>query len=298
MVPPSWLGFWCVGDAGTACRCARGAHGSCIATPVTAWRPTTGETIAHTSEAEQAARHYRLVEPEHRTGARPLAKDWEEQLTAQRQLQEDYERFVQAHPRPLSAPAREAVQPLAQNIPALWHAPTTTMADRQEIIRQVIHRVMVAGAGTSERLQLTIEWMGGGTTAGSTTRPIRRIDQLRYYPQLCDRIRTLAQVGHRAGQIAEHLEQEGYHPPKRAERCSRAAVLELLQRLGVPQPRARRRAALAAHEWWLSDVAHTAGIPKTTLHAWRKRGWLQARWHAQTQRWMVWAEGAELERLT
>ncbi len=150
MVPPSWLGFWCVGDAGTACRCARGAHGSCIATPVTAWRPTTGETITHTSEAEQAARHYRLVEPEHRTGARPLAKDWEEQLTAQRQLQEDYERFVQAHPRPLSAPAREAVQPLAQNIPALWHAPTTTMADRQEIIRQVIHRVMVAGA-RSER---------------------------------------------------------------------------------------------------------------------------------------------------
>jgi DNA invertase Pin-like site-specific DNA recombinase len=250
-----------------------------------------------TYEAERAARHYRLVEPEHRLVAWQLAKDWEEQLTAQRQLQEDYNRFVQEHPRPLSATEREAIQQLAQNIPALWHAPTTTMADRKEIIRQVIHRVLVAGAGTSERLQLTIEWMGGATTAGSTTRPIRRIDQLSYYPQLCDRIRSLAQAGHRAGQIAEQLEQEGYHPPKRAERFSRAAVLELMQRLGVHQPRTRRRAALAAHEWWLSDLAHTAGIPKTTLHAWRKRGWLQARWHAQTQRWMVWADGAELERL-
>jgi hypothetical protein len=238
------------------------------------------------------------VEPEHRLVARQLAKDWEEKLTAPRQRQEDDDRFVQAHPRPLSATEREAIQQLAQNIPALWQAPTTTMADRKEIIRQVIHRVMVAGEGTSEHLQLTIEWMGGGTTAGSTTRPIRRIEQLSYYPQLCDRIRTLAQAGHRAGQIAERLDQEGYRPPKQAERFSRAAVLELMQRLGVHQPRARRRAALAAHEWWVSDLAHTAGIPKTTLHAWRKRGWLQARWHAQTQRWIVWADGAELERLT
>jgi DNA invertase Pin-like site-specific DNA recombinase len=250
-----------------------------------------------TYEAERAARHYRLVEPEHRLVARPLAQAWEEQLTAQRQLQEDYDRFVQEQPRPLSATEREAIQQRAQNIPALWQAPTTTMADRKAIIRQVIHRVLVAGAGTSERLQLTIEWMGGATTAGSTTRPIRRIDQVSYDPQLCDRIRTLAQAGHRAGQIAEQLEQEGYHPPKRAERFSRAAVLELMPRLEVHQPRTRRRAALAAHEWWLSDLAPTAGIPKATRHAWRTRGWLQARWHAQTQRWMVWADGAELERL-
>jgi hypothetical protein len=244
-----------------------------------------------------AARHYRLVEPEHRLVARQLAKDWEEKLTVQRQLQEDYQRFLQEHLRPLSAAEREAIRQLAQNIPALWHAPTTTMADRKEIIRQVIHRVRVAGEGSSERLQLTIEWVGGGTTAGSITRPIRRIEHLSYDAQLCDRIRTLAQAGHRAGQIAVHLEQEGYRPPKRAARFSRAAVLELMQRLGVHQPRVRRRAALAAHEWWVSDLARTVAIPKTTLHAWRKRGWLQARWHAQTQRWIVWADGAELERL-
>ena len=70
-----------------------------------------------------------------------------------------------------------------------------------------------------------------------------------------------------------------------------------MQRLGVQQPRARRRAALAEHEWWMSDLERTVGIPNTTLHTWRKRGWLQARWHAQTQRWRVWADRAELERL-
>jgi hypothetical protein len=40
-------------------------------------------------ESERAARHYRLVEPEHRLVARQLAKEWEDKLTAQRQWQEE-----------------------------------------------------------------------------------------------------------------------------------------------------------------------------------------------------------------
>jgi hypothetical protein len=110
-------------------------------------------------ESERTVRHYRLVEPEHRLVARQLAQDWEDKFTAQRQV--EYERFVQAQPRPLSRTEREAIEQLAHNIPALWHAPTTTMAERKEIVRQIIQRVMLAGEGTSERLQIMIEWVGG-----------------------------------------------------------------------------------------------------------------------------------------
>lgn len=131
--------------------------------------------------------------PEHRLVARQLARDWEVKLTAQQQLYEEYHRFMQEQPRVLSSAEREAISALAHDLPALWHAPTTTRADRKDILRQIIHRVIVAGEGVSERLQITIEWIGGDTTAGSTTRPINRIDHLSYYPQLCDRIRTLAQ---------------------------------------------------------------------------------------------------------
>jgi DNA invertase Pin-like site-specific DNA recombinase len=250
-----------------------------------------------TYEAERAARHDRWVEPEPRLVARQLAQDWEEKLTAQRPLQEDDDRLLPEHPRRLSGAEREAIRQLAQNIPALWQAPTTTMADRKEMARQVVHRVLVAGEGTSERLQLTIAWVGGGTTAGSTTRPIRHIAHRSYDPQLCHRMRPLAQAGHPAGQIAERLEHEGYRPPKGAERFSRPAVLELMPRLGVHQPRTRRRATLAVHEWWGSDLARTVGIPKTPWHTWRQRGWLQARWHAPTQRWIVRADATELGRL-
>jgi DNA invertase Pin-like site-specific DNA recombinase len=248
-------------------------------------------------EAERAARHYRAIEPEHRLVARQLAKDWEEKLTAYRQLQEEYERFVQAQLQSLSGAEREAIAQLAHNIPALWHAATTTMAERKEIVRQIIHRVIVAGAGTSERLQITIEWVGGGVTAGIITRPISRIEHLSYYPLLCERIKTLAQAGYSTVQLTACLAHEGFHSPKQAKPFSRQSVIELMRRLEVHQPHRRRRPALHEHEWWLSDLESELRIVNSTLHQWRKRGWLQARWHEQSKRWVAWADAAELQRL-
>jgi DNA invertase Pin-like site-specific DNA recombinase len=248
-------------------------------------------------ESERAARHYRLVEPEHRLVARQLAHEWEAKLTAQRQLQEEYERFVQAQPRSLSAAERTAIAHLAHNIPALWHAPTTTLAERKEMVRQIIRRVMVAGEGTTERLQVTIEWIGGGTTAGVITRPISRIEHLSDYPQLCARIQALAQAGYNTAQITASLAREGFRSPKQAKPFSRQSVVELMQRLAVHHPRNRRRLPLRKHEWWLSDLARAVGVSHSTLHRWRQCGWLQARWHPHSKRWVAWADGAELEHL-
>jgi hypothetical protein len=216
---------------------------------------------------------------------------------AQRHLQEEYERCVQTQPQSLSAAEREAIAQLAHNIPALWHATTTTMAERKEIVRQIIQQVVVAGEETSERLQVSIEWVGGGTTAAIITRPISRIEHLSYYPLLCERIRTLAQAGYSTVRITKSLAQEGFHSPKHGRPFSRQAVHELMQRLGVHQPRRRRHPPLGKHERWFSDLARVLGVANSTLHRWRKGGWLQARWHTQYKRWVAWVDTAELERL-
>jgi len=238
-----------------------------------------------------------LIEPEHRLVARQLAKEWDDKLMAQRLLHEEYERFGQTQPRSLSAAEREAIVHLAHNVPALWHAPTTTMAERKEIVRQIIQRVIVAGEGRSERLQITIEWLGGGSTAGVITRPISRIEHLSDYPRLCERIRALAQAGYNTVQMTKCLAQEGFHSPKQATPFSRQSVGELMRRLEVYHPRRRCRPPLSAPEWWLSDLAQALGVAHSTLHQWRKRGQLQARWHDQSQRWVAWADEAELQRL-
>jgi hypothetical protein len=248
-------------------------------------------------EAERAARHYRLIEPEHRLVARQLAMEWEDKLMAHRHLQEEYERFVQAQPQPLSAAERETIAQRGPNVPALWHAPTTSMAERNESIRQIIHRVMVAGEGMSERLQLTIAWVGGGTTVGVITRPIGRIEHLSDYPRLCARIRALVQAGYSTSQSTACLAHEGFRSPKQAKPFSRHSVVELMRRLKVHQPRRRRRPPLSKHEWWLSDLERTWRVANSTLHRWRKCGQLEARWHPESKRWVARVDEAELARL-
>jgi hypothetical protein len=204
-------------------------------------------------ESERAARHYRLVEPEQRLVARQLAKDWEDKLTAQRQLQEDDQRFLHTQSQALSHAQREAIKQLAQNIPALWHAPTTTVADRKEMIRQIVQRVIVRAEGLSERLHSTIEWVGGGTTAGITTRPMSRTEHLSYDPLLCERLRTLAADGYSTVKITACLAQEGFRSPKQDRPLNRQTVMELMRRLGIHHPRRRPRPPVGQHEWRLSE---------------------------------------------
>src|SRR5262249_41420258 len=153
------------------------------------------------------------------------------------------------------------------------------------------------GEGTSERLQIIIEWAGGGTTAGIITRPISRIEHLSYYPLLCERLRTLAQAGYSTMRITESLAQEGFRSPKQGRPLSRQSVHELMRCLGVHQPRSRHCPPLSKHEWWFSDLERVLGVANSTLHRWRKCSWLQARWHPQYQRWVAWADTAELEGL-
>ncbi|HEX9869226.1 MAG TPA: hypothetical protein VGC99_11635 [Candidatus Tectomicrobia bacterium] len=258
------------------------------------WQPRL-ERAAYASE--RAARHDRVVEPEPRVVARQLAQAGDAKRTAQRHLQEEDERVVPAQPQPLSAAERSAMAQLAPNIPALWHAPTTTLAERKEMVRQIIRRVMVAGEGTSARLQITMEWVGGATTAGVITRPMSRIEHLRDDSQLGARLRALAPAGYSTVPITACLACEGFRSPKQAKPFSRPAVGELMRRFAVHQPSSRRHLPLRTHEWWLSALACAVGVSNSTRPRWRQGGGLHARWHAERKRWVAWADEAELQRL-
>ena len=253
-------------------------------------------------EAERAGRHYRLIEPENRLVARQLAREWEEKLEAHRKLQEDYRRFVREQPRSLSALEREGIRSLAHDIPALWHSPSTTTAERKEIVRQVVERVVVENEGKSERLHVSIEWVGGSETKGVVIRPVSKMEYLSYYPRLCERVRELLAQELTIAQIAETLHREGYRPPKQAGRLGRQAITEVLQRLGLRPVRRRGprdfgAGSPAEDEWWLADLASELRMPGGTLHGWIRRGWVEARKQESSGRWIVRADEQERQRL-
>ncbi len=250
-------------------------------------------------EAERAGRHYRLVEPENRLVARQLAKEWEEKLLVQQQIQEEYHRFEREQPRYLTEAEEQAIRQLANNIPALWHAETTTDAQRKEIVRQVISRIIVDANGDTEQVRVVIEWVGGFQTEEIVLRPVAKLSQLSYYPQLCDRVRNLAQQGLLASQIAEQLNQEGFRPPKRHEKFGTQGVLGLMRTLNVYTPRTSKKTEqkLAQNEWWLATLAQEIDMSAMTLFTWIRKGWVKAYQQSESKRWVIWADPQEVERL-
>jgi DNA invertase Pin-like site-specific DNA recombinase len=145
--------------------------------------------------AGRARRQYQLAEPENRLVARQLEKDWEAALAERERLGEEYDRFTASRPRILTPAERRQIRALATDIPAIWHAPTTTDADRKQLIRHLVEQVRAQVLGTSEKVSTQVVWAGGHTTTAQISRPVACLAQLSYYPQLAGRAATWPMPG-------------------------------------------------------------------------------------------------------
>ena len=251
-------------------------------------------------ETDRAARQYQAVEPENRLVARTLERAWEEKLQAQQRLQEEYHRFLQQQPRVLTAEERDAIRQLAADIPALWSASTTTDADRKEIIRQVVERVEVEAQGTSEQVRVRMTWAGGGQTDGVLVRPIARYTDRSDYPHLCARVQELTAAGWSLAAIAHQLEADGSPPLHRGHGWSVSSVQTLRRQLGLGNTHRHgsSRETLGPEEWWVREVAGRLEVSPSSLIYWIEHGVVRARKETGgLQRWIVWADATELERL-
>lgn len=253
-------------------------------------------------ETTRAARQYQAVEPENRLVARELERRWEESLREQRQLEEDYDRFCRAQPAVLSAAERKQIRTLASDIPELWHAATTTTADRQQIVRFLIERIVIDVQGTSERVRVAIHWAGGFQSQHDLVRAVQRYDQLADYARLHARVHELHAAGCSMAEVAARLNEDGFQPPKRAKRFTSNMIAGFLAKGGRSGPRPQALAAgalLKQDEWLLSDLARRLDMPAATLHRWRKGGWVHARkLPVPGGHWALWADARELERMT
>ena len=164
--------------------------------------PSTSQTCAE--------RQYQSVEPENRLVARTLERRWEDSLCQQRQLREEYDRFLVSTPASLSDSDAERIRAATQNMSALWNAPHTTPEDRKAIVRCLVDQVVVHVEQNSEHVDVSIRWHGGFTSQHQIVRPVGRYTQLRDYDLLIASIKTLHQEGKSVPAIVERLNQEGF----------------------------------------------------------------------------------------
>ena len=250
--------------------------------------------------ADRARRQYQLAEPENRLVTRQLETDWETALADAGRLEADYQRFTEELPKTLTAAERAAIQALAGDLPRVWDAPSTTQADRKELLRILIEDITVAVAGDSELVDVIITWAGGYQATGQAVRPVARLDQLSYYPALLARVTGLAEAGRTNRQIADVLNAEGFRPPKRTSRFTGGQVRTLITRRGIRGQRKGRPAVLtglAPGQWSVTSLSAELGMPTASIYNWIYRGWITARHAPGTRNWIITADDEQMRQL-
>ncbi len=172
----------------------------------------------------------------------------------------------------------------------------TTAADRKEIVRCLVERVVVTVQVDSEYVAVAIHWQGGNVTQHTVVRPLGQYEQLRDYPQLIDAVRHWHTDGCRPQEIADRLNNAGFRTPRKHDLFKRAQVHELLHRIGLNYGRSLPE-RLGKGECYLSDLAARLGVTLMTLRRWVARKWIHSRWSKRQRCWILWADRAEENRL-
>jgi hypothetical protein len=254
-------------------------------------------------EVEQARRQYNAVDPDHRLVARELERRWDESLRTDERLQAEYAKFAKDLPSQLSSGERELILALSHDLPALWHAPTTSPEDRQAVARLLLEEVIVSVEGNTDRTEVELRWAGGFASRHTLLRPVQTYEQLSNFDELVARIAVLRANGHSLRQIASTLNSEGFRPPKRSLNFTAGTLSRFLRDRGTrtgPQPRSvTHEDHLQTDEWWLCDLAAHLQMPIATMHRWQRVGWVTSRRvTAAGNRWAIFADAEELDRLT
>ena len=235
-----------------------------------------------------------------RTGwwARTLEQRREESLWQERQLREEYDRFLATTPASLSDADAERMKTASQNISAMWHGPDTTPQDRKAIVRYLLDRVVVHVEQRSEHVDVKIHWQGGFTSQHQVVRPVGCYTLAAHdYDMLITRIKTLHQEAKTIPAIAKYLNQEGFVPPRRRGAFSVGTVAPIMERLGLVGE-LYRDDLLSPDEWWIRDLAtKLMAQPTCKVYYWATQGWLHSRKTVSGKHWIVWADDDELKRL-
>ena len=244
-------------------------------------------------ECELARRRYEEVDPSNRLVAGELERRWEAALIRQRAAEEQLNRLQQDGASRLTEAQVACVQSLSRDIPTLWRAPTTSPIDRQTIVRALIEEVSVEVAGRSERVDVTIRWCGGFESQHEIVRGVGKFDQLESADAIKRRILQLKRRGHTHGEVARDLNESGYLSTQGGE-FTKEVVSQLCRQFTAAGENCEPIGGYEDH-WTPKLLASHLGLSISTLRNWQSRKWLAS--IPSGERWVVWANQDELDRL-
>jgi hypothetical protein len=157
-------------------------------------------------EADLARRRFVAVDPDNRLVARTLERDWNEKLGAVEYLEREHGSVAAGGAVRLSPDERQRILGLAEDLPALWHAPTTAPAERKQLLRLLVRDVTLTKEAAA--IRVAVRWQTEVCTMVEVPRPPRSCDARRTPAPVVERVRALAPT-HGDGRIAAVLNAAG-----------------------------------------------------------------------------------------
>lgn len=227
-------------------------------------------------EAQRAHRQYNTVEPENRLVARTLEKQWEEKLRAVEQVEQEYQTWQQQHRLELTAADRQDILSLGQDLPKLWHAASTTSADRKRIVRLIIKEVIVDQRRRRGQVWFQINWQTGAATEHWYKRRVLSYDEHADLETIEQRLRELQVEQKMDKEIAATLNEEGFRTTK-GQPFEVKTVWLLRQRWNLPaaKPNGPCPARWEDGTYSVEGAAAVLGVHSSTIYKWLRQGQLK-----------------------
>ena len=248
-------------------------------------------------EAQRAQRQYDATEPENRSVARALETRWNTALQALEQLDQEYAVVRRTELLPLDEAEQHTVRRLAGDLPALWHAATTTDVDRKRLLRLVVHEVVLTVDAKERCAEVVVLWNGGATTRHEVRCPPLGW-HCRTEPELIRHLAELARhdPDHR---IAARLNAEGLRT-RTGKPWTYARVFSMRKQHGIATacPLSTRDAAPRADGLIPAKAAaQRLGVSPSLIHVWVGHGVLDYDQHRSSSKVWVRLSEDDLARL-
>jgi hypothetical protein len=120
--------------------------------------------------ASLAQRRYEQVDPQNRLVARTLEQAWEAALREVDRVANEIAALQRRQPQLLSAAQRQALAALGSDLERVWFAPTTSWAQRKDLLRLLIADVTLTRHETG--ITVKIRWLTNQIASGELPLPI------------------------------------------------------------------------------------------------------------------------------
>ncbi len=229
-------------------------------------------------EADRAFRQYDATEPENRLVARTLEKRWNEKLQQLAELEEAYQTAHFVERLELTQAQRQQILQLANDIPTIWHANSTTNQERKEILGLLVKQIALTPIDTPKRsTRIQILWHTGAISELIATRPTNA-DKYRTPKEVIELIEELA-PGRTDTEIAQELNRRGLlNTTGRA--FTKKGVAWLRWKYGIDKPLSdpivAKSGVSQSGYYSTSALAEKLGVGIHTIYYWRDKGIIQA----------------------